>query len=221
MPRDTKFQQIPNQLTLLLKKGNHTANLITNKELTLKQKKIFKKYIDLIKIDKSLHKKLEEILKNPKQHSNETIPGLTTKENAILLSIFSTEETSSYEGVVNIYHDDNSITFKGTGKLSILDSLIIITKDTTALFREKSLSYSAPDSSYRSNEFIPPDEQLEYVYPFDASNGILRLFPTFNEYLVVVSRLSKSGKTYIFLSIDNPRDMEKPFEEFYSIILEN
>lgn len=221
IPNDIKFQQIPDQLTLLLKKGSHAATVTTNKDLTPIQKGTFKKYINLIKADYSLQKKFKEILENPERRSKMTIPGMTQKEHAILLSIFKTNETSTYEGVVDIYHDENSITFKGTGKLSILDSLEIIPKDTTALFRERSLNYSAPDSFFHSNEFIPSDETLDYIYPFDSSTGISRVFPMFNEYLIVVSRLRKSGKTYIFLSINDPDDIERPLEQFYSIILEN
>jgi hypothetical protein len=218
-PYDTNTS-IPSPLALLFRNGEHPATLTTNKEFTGMQKEIFKKYILAINTNKSLREEFDKILENPQQFSNSVNLGLTKNELNVLLSIFKSNETSSQKETLTITNDDNYIIFKGTGKLAVLDSLRINSKDTLAQFRGTELKYYAPDSSYLTNEFMPTDEQLEYIFPFDVANGILGLYQITPEYLLVVGRLNKSGKTYIYLDINDPLVLDSPIQPFYSIILD-
>jgi hypothetical protein len=220
IPYDNNGLPLPNQLTELFKNGKHSATLITNKELIPAQKKIFKKFLHIVSTNEELQKEVDNFLEHPELVEHTPNFGLTKKELRILSSIFTKKETSTEKGAVAVSTDGNYITLKGSGRLSILDSLTIILKDTSAIFRETKLEYYSPDSSYISNEFIPSDEHLEYIFPFDeASNGLLELLPIGNRYRLFVGRLSKSGKTYLYLEVKE-LDINKPFNPFYSIILD-
>jgi hypothetical protein len=220
-PSYEKPQEFPHQLKELFKNGEHHAILTTNKELTNSQKKIVEKLAHLMTADKITQEEFDKILHYPKMMENTSKIGLSKKELQALSSFFMKKETLTEQGVVIVSADEKFITFKGTGRLSILDSVTIISKDTSALFNDTRLEYYQPDSSFLRNDFISPDEHFEYVVPFtQSSNGLLELLPIGRRYTFFVGRLSKTAKTYIFLEINELGDIYKPFKTFYSIILD-
>jgi hypothetical protein len=195
--------------------------MTTNKELTDSQKRILEKLAHLITTNKITQEEFDKILQYPELVENISKIGLNKMELHVLSSIFTKKETLTENGVVIVSADEKFITFKGTGQLSILDSLTIISKDTSALFKDTRLEYYQPDSSFLRNEFISRDDHFEYVVPFaESSNGLLELLPIGKRYTLYVARLSKSAKTYLFLEINEPRDIYKPFNPFYSITLD-
>jgi hypothetical protein len=220
IPNDKISPGFSKQLTNLFKTGKHHATLTYNKELDEIQKKLFEKFLDIMAGNEKVSKEFDKVSEHPKLIRYDSKLGLNNKELQTLSSIF-TKETSTTEGSVSISLNEIEISFKGSGQLSILDSLTIISKDTSVLFKETKLKYYKPDSSLFKNEFIPSGEYFQYIVPFDqASNGLLKLLPIGSRYILYMARLGKSGKTYIYIEINEPRDIDQPFNPFYSIILD-
>lgn len=216
---DNNFMTPQNQLIHLFSKDQYIATVISNKELTTKQKNILKKLMYHLSTNEKLQNEFDKILENPDLiYSNRSL-GLSKNEVTALLSIFTKKQTSTERDTISVFSNDGYINFKGSGRLSVLDSLIINTKDTSSIFNQQQLDYYKPDSTSYANQFIPTDDQLETLFAFNGPNGISSLLQKNNKYLLIIGRLSKSGKTYLYLEIPEQYDINTPFRSFYSIIL--
>jgi len=145
---------------------------------------------------------------------------LTKSEAEVLLSIFDKKETLVEKGTVVVSKDGNQITFKGNGRLSILDALVINTNDTTAIFKESKLEFYHSEMLAHTKTLSPHGDTLQTIYPFTGPLGVTGLLPTGNKYTLLVARLSNTEKTYLYLKTQEKFDPERPFDQFYSIILE-
>ncbi len=208
-----------NQLIQLFPKGQHIALLTINKKPNYIQRKILKKFMHTLSNNEQLQNEFNEILKNPELIYSTKSLGLSKNELEVLLSIFTKRETTTEQDTASITSTGEHITFKGSGRLSILDSLVINTRDTSSLYKQQPLDYYKPDSSYFPNEFFPTGEHLENAFAFSGPNGLSGLLPMSNKYVLIVGRLSKSGKTYLYLETQEQFDINTPVRPFYSIIL--
>lgn len=215
---DGLFNQ--NKLNALFIEGQHKASLISNKQLTVIQQNVLNKSVNLIKNNEALQYEFYKIAENPESFDFNKNIGLSKKEFDILLSIFASDETSKEQELLSIIKESNLIQFKGSGRLSVLDSLVLNVKDTLAVFKTSQLSYYTPDSSYHTNEFIPPGDKLTNIFPFDGPSGLLKLMPMNNKYFLLVGQLKKSSKTYLYFYLQEQLEFDKPFNQFYSIILD-
>jgi hypothetical protein len=216
---DALIQQ--SQLAKLFTEGQHAATLTTTKELSVTQKKLFEKIIHRLSTDEKLQNAFEDILENPESIQLDKQLGLNERELKILISIFANKETSDDKGTVFIAKEGDHVIFKGSGQLAVLDSLIIDSEDSIVIVKQHRLDYYHTDSSHHLNKFIPSGEYLESIFAFSGPNGsLLDLFPTItNKYTFVVARLSKSGKTILYLKTQDPSSINIPFDPFYFIIL--
>jgi phosphoribosylaminoimidazole carboxylase (NCAIR synthetase) len=132
------------ELSALFSSGQHRATLVTHKQLTFEQQKVLKECLNILASDETLQARLENLshdeeLANSKQIMKKF--GLNVREAALLQSIFDKKDTLSESGTVLISKDENQITFKGSGRFSILDSLMINANDSTATFKQSKLKF--------------------------------------------------------------------------------
>jgi hypothetical protein len=130
------------------------------------------------------------------------------------------KDTNREGGAITITKAAHQISFTGVAALSIVDSLIINTNDSSAIFKQSRLTHFDCDNSSRKNEFIPNDEYLDPCLIFKGPIGVEGLLPTSSAYTLVIGRLKKSGKTCLYLKTHEPLDPTYPFDHFYSIIFD-
>jgi hypothetical protein len=121
---------------------------------------------------------------------------------------------------VLISKDENQITFKGSGRFSILDSLMINANDSTATFKQSKLKFIRPDSSQPASTFLPQGETPQTIYVFRGPINLTGLLPITDKYDLIIARISSSGKTYLYLQTTGKFDLQSPFGHFYSIIFD-
>src|SRR5579864_27789 len=134
-PQTINYSQAVNIDTLFVS-GTHKAHFIVRRSLTADQKKIYRRLLD----------------KTVKGNSTNNY-GLSKSESTTLSNILYHPSYQSGDGEIAINDSDNKIYFKGNGKLSVLDSLIINLNDSSASFGGNNLSIA--DTSNISK--ISPD----------------------------------------------------------------
>jgi len=198
--------------------GDHNASIVAYKKPTAEQKRILKKFIQITVANPKMGGELDALLKSPEtadlKHVTKTL-GLSKRETALLFAIFKKQPILPQEGHISIFKDGNHISLKGKGDFSILDSLSINIDDSTVSFKGTQLYPSPIDSSFMTNKLLPRGERLETVHGFQGLNIILP--PCFT---LIVARLSNSGKTYIYLKTHLEIDVDNPFDQVYSIIID-
>jgi hypothetical protein len=102
----------------------------------------------------------------------------------------------------------------------MLNSLVIHFNDSSASFKGSKLSQYPNVLNTSDSNFLPKDEQLEKYYCFGGPDGLSRLLPIGDYYYLIVGRLNKSGRTYIYLRLSFIDKTESPRDHFYSIVIE-
>src|SRR5688572_27257276 len=139
LPAENVLPYAESSLSKLFTSGQHNASLITNKDITTEQKSVLQKLLNIIESNPKIQDEVDIILKNPELVNStqlDKVLGLNKKQFNLLLSIFNKKETSTENGIITISKDGGRITFRGSGRFSILDSLIINSSDSSATFKK-------------------------------------------------------------------------------------
>jgi hypothetical protein len=207
-----------NHLEGLLRPGKFTASVTTYKNLSKVQKRTLDKFVTIVESNEVLQQKFGEIRQNPDSSELFKYFGLNKNDTKIVLSIFEGNTITERESLEISKHED-VVSFLGTGKLAILDSLVVHPLDTLAFFRSERLDYLS-DSSLQIRRHLPLDEHLQNVFSFTGPSGIASLLALTDKYSFVLGELSKSRKTYLYLKIHQRRSTDSPFDSFYSIVID-
>jgi len=176
-PRIIKYARAVN-LDALFVNGTHDAHFIMRCNLTADQKKIYRRLLEkTVRGDSASNFRLNK------------------SESDTLAAILYHPKYLSGNGKIAINDSNNKIHFRGTGKLSVLDSLTIDLNDSSAMFGSNNLSIS--DTSHLHQ--IGPDSDylvLPLVYR-EVHNASWISLP--NVYTLCFARLGRSGKTFLYL----------------------
>jgi hypothetical protein len=198
--------------------------------LTPRQKKVFQKFFRKLSSDPNLDIDIESYTKRLMETSHlisdsEALAwiqktGFSREESIVLASIFNHQQFYSEKDSIIISKDIDSIHFSGTGRISALDSLVIYINDSSASFKGNRLFHDQIDSIPWAADLLPPGEHLEQYYCFEDPVGFTGLLPGSDHYYLIVGRLNKTHRTYIYLKLKLGLPNENPRIPFYSILIE-
>ncbi len=209
------------QLTLLklLKNGKHTVTYLTHEEKTAKQSEVLKKYMNAVLSNNDWYLGFYDSLLKGKKLVYETKMGISKNEFDTLLIIFN-NRLFLQKGEISIKVDENKIEFKGDGKLSIFDSLIINLNDSSVIYKDYRLIIT--DSIAINVDSLPNNESLKSPYIYKGPLSVMSIIPIFDDrkYRLVLGHLGKSGKTYLDFRSMEPGEFNIPNNLRFSIIFD-
>jgi len=218
-----------NELAVLFKTGTQVAMVTSDTGLTSKQKKVLQKFFRKLNSDPKLERDIESYTKLMETShiisDSEALAwiqktGFNREESIILASTFNHRQLYNEKDSVIISKDIDGIHFTGTGRISVLDSLVIYFNDSSASFKAEKLFQNDKCISL-IHDFLPGDEHLEKYYCFEGPGGITGLLPIGDHhYYLTVGRLNKTSRTYIYLQLTHISGTDLPSNLFYSIIIE-
>lgn len=214
----TIHQEPDSEIYSFLKEGSYKVEYYPSKEITTIHKKLLQKLSKLVETNPRIERYFSQIEQGEKPKYNPNI-GISEQENNRLIDIFTYRTPEKHNGTLTISKQGGYFTFKGDGRLSLLDSMTVGINNKFASFKKYNMSH-IKDSIDLSNEEIPKGETLETFEFYNGPDGILGLSGLDGAYELLIGKLKPSGKTYLSFFAKQPDILEHPFPEYITVIFD-
>ncbi len=216
-PESTRFE-MTEEVHPLLKEGSYQVAYSVNKEVTQEQKKILQKLEKQLTSNENTQQFFEKAFNGEIPKFTSSI-GISMKEYNGLRNLFSYNTLEKGNGVLTIMRQGNELNFKGQGRLSLLDSVKVKVNVKTVSFKQYNLSLTK-DSIDLSNEDIPKGDTLDSYEFYVGPDGILGLTGLEGTYELLLSKLRRSGKTFLYFFARQPENIKHPIPEYITVIFD-
>lgn len=201
----------------ILKEGTFKVEYYPSKEITTGHKQLLQKLSKLIETNSRTQKYFRQIEEGGKPAYHSDI-GISRQEYNRLIELFSYKATEKFNGTLTVSKAGKHLTFKGDGRLSLLDSVTVNLNSISASFKQYNMS-RVKDSIDLSNEDIPQSDTLEIFEFYRGPDGLLGLTGLDGVYELLIGRLMPSGRTYLSLFARQPDNLEHPLPDYITVIL--
>jgi hypothetical protein len=198
------------ELEFLLLPGTYKVEYLSNKELSNEQKEILHKLFKLSSTNEYAKQFLENTTVIDLPEFDHHI-GISKAEYDRLKPFFILQGPLPQTGTVTLEQFGNTVRFKGTGQLALLDSLTVDVKTYSATYKEFSLVQNL-DGYNVIKEFLPKGDSLEVKHFFRGPERLTGML--FGQYILLIGKLKPSGKTYLSFYAKLPPTIEKWVPEY-------
>ena len=213
----TQETDVNGELHPFLKEGIYEVEYYPSKEITTKHKQLLQKVSKLIKTNSRTQKYFSQFEEGNNPEYNSAI-GITKKEYSLLADLFTYKSPEKLKGTLTILREGNRLSFKGGGRLSLLDSLSVKIEDKSASFKNYNMS-QVKDSIDVVDENIPTTDTLKTFEFYKGPDGILGLAGLDGVYELLIGKLIPSGKIYLSFFARESYNIEKPLPAYITVII--
>lgn len=127
--------------------------------------------------------------------------GLMPQQLTSLLEAITLDDLEVFTDTLEITASENSLLFRGRGRLNFLDSLQIFFESEIASWRETSLELVPDSLTLPLPELTRGDSWISYQI-YRGPGGMLGLVPAFGESELIVGRISPGNRFYLSFFIN-------------------